>query len=190
MKQDKTTQQTPARFIGLKGLAANRNAMRDCIEAIPVADVKTILDIRYGLGSWAEAALKRFPGATLIGYESDRLTAVAAWRGEATVLRVEPFMVPYNAPPVDLLLADFNLTTVVARMLLDEAVEAVKPRYLVFTDVACVKLHMNYKVYGLEKADLDDYWKGFKIEGYDYVKHSRRQHAASTALYKRRNPGD
>jgi hypothetical protein len=136
---------TPATAIRPKDLAANCLALGDCLRAVPPSAVRTILDVRYGLGGWARAALRRFPAARLVGYEADTETAARAWRDGRVDLRVGRFPGSYAASGVCLTLCDFNTTTALKRALLDEAVvAAARPLYLVFTDVACTRLHLNY----------------------------------------------
>jgi hypothetical protein len=130
--------------------------------------------------------LTRVPAAEVFGYEQNAATARSAWSGPRVRVFVLPFFPEWAPPgPWDLLLADFNTLTVKRRAELDEAVAAARPGYLVFTDVACVKLHLNFRSYGLGSPDLGEYWAAFAVPGYAHVAHSRSHHAASSALYKR-----
>lgn len=74
------------------------------------------------------------------------------------------------------------------RQLLDEALTVVDARYMVFTDVAVGKLHLNYRSYGLKRNDLEDYWRAFVVGGYELVAYAKEHYAASTALYKKKPP--
>lgn len=182
-----TDQLTPARLIRFRDLVNNRRAMESLLPSIdPPPD--WVLDIRYGVGDWAKAVRRKFPAAHIVGFELDEETAEGAWKDANVDLFVEAW-VPQTSRAVDLLLADFNMTTVLHRDLLDEAVKAISPGWLIFTDVAAGKLHLNYRSYGLESSDLSSYWRGFVVKGYRLVRYERTHRAASTALYQRKNPG-
>jgi hypothetical protein len=179
---------TPAFHLSLGMLAANRKAMEDCVRHIPGKEsIKTVLDIRYGTGRWAKRVLSSFPKAKVLGYEWDRRTADAAWTDDRVELRVETFEPQTSAvwPVTDLLLCDFNTCTVKARGLLDDAVRYVNPNWVVFTDVAKSKLHMNYRAYGLPSPSLAEYWKAFRISGYVLWWWASHQREASTAVWRR-----
>lgn len=184
-------QHTPANQIKTKDLLSNRQAMEDLLGEIPVKGVRSILDIRYGRGFWAQKVLERFPTASYTGYESDEETLSNAWSSSQVQL--------YNSfwPPdegssgndyPDLVLADFNITTMKNREMLDQVFEVVQPEWIIFTDVACCKIHLNYRSYGLERPEMEDYWKGFNVPWYRLIRFSRKHYAASTALYQRKIP--
>jgi hypothetical protein len=186
--KSRMTQDTPAVAIREKDLSLNADAMEDCLR--PVGFVGKAVDIRYGLGGWAQRLVAQYPKVRLLGYEQDPVTAAKAWvdddRVNLDVARFNPDTVPVPYRECDLLLADFNTVTVLKRGLLDEAVEAIRPLNVIFTDVACVKLHLNFASYGLSSRDtLAEYWKRFKLPGYRLRKWSRKHHAASTALFSR-----
>lgn len=174
-------QDTPAIEIREKDLATNAAALRECLARI-VVDISSVVDIRYGLGGWAQVVRGRWPLARIVGYEQHPATADRCWTDNRVELRRERFM-PENAPGCELLLADFNTLTMLKRGLLDEALAACRPSYVVFTDVACCKLHLNYRSYGLKAANLEQYWTAFRIDGYRRLRFSRLHHAASTAVY-------
>lgn len=186
---------TPARLIRTKDLNANREALRTLLEEIPGDVIKSALDIRYGLGGWAQEVFKRFPSCRpYLGYEQDAKTAEAAWKHPTNriILRIRKFHpaeVSYRYRPkqffrFDLVLADFNTTTMLKRDMVDEILPMAR-RYLIFTDVACVKLHLNFRAYGLDRPDLGEYWARFKLSGFRFVSFARSHHAASSALYER-----
>jgi hypothetical protein len=185
--KSRMTQDTPAVAIRDKDLKLNADAMEDCLKRLAFG--KTAVDIRYGLGGWAERLLALHPKARVLGYEQDEETAEKAYVPDQVnlhVARFDPATVPVPYRECDLLLADFNTVTVLKRTLLDEAVEAIRPLNVIFTDVACVKLHLNFASYGLSSRDtLAEYWKRFKLPGYRLRKWSRKHHAASTALFSR-----
>lgn len=179
----KMTDATPAITIKPKDLAANCEALDALLALVPPpADV---LDVRYGMGGWARAVLGRWPALRLYhGFEADPGTAAAAWKGRGVSLSVAEFVPDAKYADRDLLLADFNRATTLRRRELEQLLP-LRPKRLVFTDVACVKLHLNYRSYGLTGPDLAAYWAAFKVPGYVFEAFERRHHAASTALYRR-----
>jgi hypothetical protein len=181
-------QDTPAVDIREKDLAKNAEAFRECLAYVPPSEIERALDIRYGLGGWAKAVRERFPDAYITGYEQDPETAEIAWRGSQVRIINESFHPARVHSQFDLLCADFNTLTVLKRKPLDEAVEAAEPAYVVFTDVACCKLHLNFRSYGLVEPDLDAYWRAFPLKGYRLLGYAKRHHAASTAVYKKNAP--
>lgn len=181
----KMTQDTPAIAIKQKDLDLNGSALAGCLSLIK-SPISTVLDIRYGLGGWAKIVCNKFSGCTIEGYEQDAATARKAWKDFGVDLHVEKFAKPRNTKP-DLCLADFNLVTKLNRSLLDNLLAVMSAKYLVFTDVCASKLHLNYASYGLQRADLEAYWKSFAVRGYAYLGHRKEHHAASTAIYKRNN---
>lgn len=179
---------TPAKYIKAKDLAKNVEALNDVFRSIPEGiEVKTVLDIRYGLGGWAQSAIARFPTCEVYrGYEMDRETFQSAVKPQPVRLVNRPFVAAnYPKPqPFDLVLADFNVNTKLKRDTLDEVLPFAG-EWLVFTDVAVSKLHLNYSSYGLDNPSLEAYWCSFAVEGFKLVTFSKRHHAASTALYRR-----
>lgn len=67
--------------------------------------IRTVLDVRYGLGGWARLVADVFPEASITGYEADSETYEAAWKGNNTCVANERW--PARPQLVDLLLADF-----------------------------------------------------------------------------------
>ena len=128
-----------------------------------------------------------FPDARIIGYEIDAATIETAWTDSGVELRHERWT-PRPTPPTDLLLADFNMSTMLSKEPLEEALIAVRPRFVVFTDVAAAKIHLNYSRYGLVGPSMDKYWSRFRLDGYELVTYRREHHSASTALWKRKTP--
>jgi hypothetical protein len=184
-------QLTPANQIRTKDLLSNLEAMVELLREIPPGEVKTVLDIRYGRGFWAQKVLERFPEAEYTGFESDDATITAAWSSPRVQLFNcfwPPEEVPGDLYP-DLLLADFNVTTAKNRRMLDQVFDVVQPSRIIFTDVACVKLHLNYRSYRLDRPEMEEYWKGFRVPGYRLRRFSRKHHAASTALYEKTHRG-
>lgn len=180
---------TPARLIRQKDLDANTMALATVCRTWISPPPKRVLDVRYGLGGWARQWHAQNFGRKMwyVGFEADSLTYKKAYRPQGVKLVNEPFL-PAEREEfqgwADLLLADFNTVTVKKRAELD-AVLVLRPKAIIFTDVACVKLHLNYKTYGLTKPELADYWSGFGINGYSFVAYARHHHPASTALYTR-----
>lgn len=99
---------TPAREIRDKDLAANVEAVRELLAHIPVTPIRRILDIRYGRGGWAKAARELFPKAVIEGYEQDGETADLAWQDRLVQLWPEPYQAGVRSHHADLLLADFS----------------------------------------------------------------------------------
>jgi hypothetical protein len=177
---------TPAKDIKPKDLAANTKALAELLDFVE-GPIKQIVDIRYGLGGWAQEYTSQWPRARVVAYEQDEETAAKAWTNDQVNLEVGPFK-PQEFPfyHVDLLLADFNTLTVLKDTLLVEALAVIEPKWVIFTDVCCSKLHLNYRSYGLKKSDgLDAYWCKFAVEGYGLVRWRKFHHAASSALYQR-----
>jgi hypothetical protein len=179
---------TPAREIRQRALDLNVEAFRTLLAFLPKAwrtRTAFALDIRYGLGGWARALREAFPETEVTGYEQDPATAQRAWRDAGVSLRVERFRPEDRPGRFDLLCADFNTLTALKRDLLEEALAEVAPDYVVFTDVSCSKLHLNYRSYGLTEPNLDAYWRAFPVPGYELVAWEKKHHAASTALFRR-----
>jgi len=178
---------TPAILIRSKDLAKNVKAFAGCLELLPKTP-KTVLDIRYGLGGWAKELRRRYPKVAITGYEADPSTYNTAFRDSLTNVYCGMFDGSKRGYRVDLLVADFNTLTTLKRKELEEALAIVKCQWLIFTDVACSKLHLNYRSYGLEEPDLNAYWDEFDVEGYRLAGWAREHHAASTAIYQRKEP--
>ena len=178
---------TPVREIREKDLAANCLAFGECLKRVPANEIKTVLDIRYGRGGWARLVRNRIPNARITGYEQDRKTAKLAWADVNTDLLAEEYFPQRKV--FDLLIADFNTLTQIKRQEIDDVIKVVRTKYLIFTDVCCSKLHLNYYSYGLSEPSLIKYWRRFNLDGYRFVCFARHHYAASTALYETKNPG-
>jgi hypothetical protein len=127
------------------------------------------------------------PGAQVVGFEADVATASQAWRMDTTRLfvgRTDEVDLKFEKA-CDLLLADFNTVTQLKRAELDDEIKRWDPERIIFTDVACGKLHLNYGAYGLRSPDLRAYWRSWNIEGYEFENYSKCHHAASTGLFYR-----
>jgi hypothetical protein len=175
---------TPALEIREKDLRLNGESLQQLLKYIPIFSVKKIVDVRYGLGGWACICRDRFPKATIFGYEQDKETARQAWKDKRVKLYNKEFLASKTIS-CDLLLADFNLLTLLSCNPLESIMEVVNSHYLIFTDVASNKLHLNYLSYGLTKPNLDLYWTKWNIFGYKFVTYSSCHHAASSALFIR-----
>lgn len=177
---------TPAAQIPERDLGKNVAALRQLLETIP-ANVRLIVDARYGLGGWARVARDFLPDADYVGYEADSETWRAAWKDPlATVYHSTTAAYERNLwAPCDLLLADFNTVTQLKRAELDEEIKRWDPEWLIFTDVACGKLHLNFRSYGLEVPDLGAYWRNWDVPGYSFEAYAKHHHAASTGLFRR-----
>jgi hypothetical protein len=176
---------TPAAQINERDLSKNTAALRALLVHVEAPDL--VVDVRYGLGGWAQALRERFPDAFLYGFEADRETFSRTWIGDHTTVynlrSDQPGLDP--GEPCDILLADFNTVTQLKRAELDAELERWKPRAIIFTDVACGKLHLNYRAYGLSEPDLATYWQLWPIEGYRLQAIEKHHHAASTGLFTR-----
>lgn len=175
-------QDTPAIDIKDKDLIANVKALSGCLALIK-EPIRSVIDVRYGKGGWAKEVIQTLSVNSYVGYEQDRATADIAWKNKVVTLRCRRFDPELDVGKCDLLLADFNTLTKMKRELLDELLEAISARYLVFTDVCCSKLHLNYRSYSLEEASLDLYWRSFKVGGYRLLGWRKEHYAASTAIY-------
>ena len=87
----------------------------------------------------------------------------------------------------DLLCADFNFLTLLRPEALLRAIKMARPSSFIFTDVACSKLHLNYRRYGLERPDLNDYFAAFgeRLPGWKLVHVARKHHNAATTAWRR-----
>lgn len=181
---------TPAREIKPGDLAKNVEAFQTCLVSMLALNFQPRLavDIRYGLGGWATKLVAAVPEVRVVGFEADRATYEAA----ARLPQVEIHNEEYRGQKVEgcgLLLADFNTLTLLKARELDEALAALQPEFIILTDVACGKLHLNYRSYGLKRPDLDDYYQEFgkrRLAGFTLVAWARKHHAASTSVWSRR----
>ena len=173
---------TPALEISPKDLERNTEALKVLLAHIPPNAVSRILDVRFGLGGWVKEALRVFPNARVVGYEQDLETAKASWHDSRINLKVRKFK--GDKSKYQLVLADFNTVTQLRRVELDELLSCQNPPYILFTDVCCSKLHLNWKFYGLKQNSLEDYWRSFNVGGYKLVAYAKVHYAASSALFR------
>jgi hypothetical protein len=175
---------TPAALINGRDLSKNTVAVRELLAYIEPP--QTVVDCRYGLGGWARVVHNLFEDADLLGFEADPETFARAYKNGLAEVRNQVTAV-YDQlwRPCDLLLADFNTVTQLKRRELDEELERWQPSAIIFTDVACGKLHLNYGAYGLDAPDLDAYWRRWSVERYRFERFARHHHAASTGLFTR-----
>lgn len=184
---------TPAREIRQKDLDKNSAAFAECLQMIPAQRrLKRVLDIRYGLGGWASRMAELRPPELYIGFEADPQTAERAVKpGNIGLVLVRDRFASssrYLHDPYDLLLADFNnLTSMKAEPLL-EALRFAEPRCVIFTDVACSKLHLNFPSYGLKRPDHAGYVRAFAekcLPDWKHVHTARLHHHAATLVFTR-----
>lgn len=175
---------TPAAQIAERDLSKNTAAVRELLAL--VEPPQTIVDCRYGLGGWARVVHELFEDADLLGFEADPETFERAYKHDLAEVR-NRVTSAYDQlwRPCDLLLADFNTVTQLKRRELDEELDRWQPTAIIFTDVACGKLHLNYRSYGLDQPDLDAYWRRWSIPRYRFERFARHHHAASTGLFYR-----
>jgi len=189
----------PAREIRQKDLDKNTAAFLECFQAIRRRKIEKVVDVRYGLGGWSTALLNEKPKAKVLGFEADFDTFVKAERPEGVKVfntKFPPDETEYEArdsmrhfQKCDLLLADINALTLKTPKELLKAIDAVNPRAIIMTDIACAKMHINYPHYGLkEPNDLEGYFQKFNesvLPGWTHV-HTARLHffAASAAWIK------
>ena len=181
---------TPAIDIREKDLAHNRGAFRDCLGYLPPG-IRDAVDIRYGLGGWAQELKESHSDCKLVGYEKDPGTSAQASIPEGHILNCREYEPP-TLELCDLLMADFNNLTCRHSFRgpgpepLIEAVEDLSPRYIIFTDTACARLHLNWRVsYGLSSPDMGEYWEQFPLPGYRLMGWSRVHFHASTSVWAR-----
>ena len=165
----------PAIEIRQKDLDKNTAAFLECFRAIRrCRKIERVVDVRYGLGGWSTALLGLKPNAKVLGFEANGDTFAKAEKPKGAKVFNCKF------PPVgaeraalaaiqrfqncDLLLADINALTLKMPTELLRAIEAVKPRAIIMTDIACAKMHINWPHYGLEGPDLDRYFERFNEE--------------------------
>ena len=164
----------------------------ECIAALAAKiklPIKTLLDIRYGLGHTAATLVEDHPGLRVYGFEIDTPTYQAAWkpqRGEVLLGRYDsPGNLPKHWPRMfDLVIAEFSNVTKHSRQQLDVAVVGLPCRYLIFEDVAVMRLHLHHRTYGFdERCTLEQYSHSFKVEGYASVAWAKAHARASFGLY-------
>lgn len=178
---------TPAIEIRAKDRERNTAAFLEAFSALRPRRFTSALDIRYGLGGWAEAIADRIPA--YVGFEADPATAAQAVKPKGVMLltgRFPPSEAMAVQPPFALLLADFNNLTLMKPFALLEAIQFAKPRAIVFTDVACSKLHLNFGSYGLESPDLASYVRAFRdrvLPDWTHVHTARHHHHAATLAF-------
>lgn len=176
---------TPAATIRTKDLVANAAAFKQLLTKVPLNSIKSVCDIRYGLGGWARCLEEALEGANLprmLGFELDKDTYDKAYMWPGSIVRNS---FPNIGIQCDLLLADFNTCTQKKRRELDWVLDSCQANWLIFTDVACSKFHLNKTTYGLPPtATMADYWYHFHVKGYKLVAWAKQHHAASTALFQ------
>lgn len=185
----------PALDIREKDRQRNTDAMLECLQRVPHDQIKTVLDIRYGLGGWARPLLEIIPRAKVYGVEGDRKTFHAAWVERPRTRVIWAMFGPDMAWPkgwprkFDLILADTNANTALKPKQITDVVSMVEAKWMIMTDVACSKLHLNYKSYGLgEDWDVLKYhrkaWPKL-LPGWKLRKLSRLHHHAATSLWEK-----
>jgi hypothetical protein len=182
---------TPVVQIDEKDQKANTAALEELLNHLPDS-LKYVVDVRYGLGQWAQVISVRFPKADILGFELDRETALRAQVPSRCRLVFEGDLSHIcglcngtgEKSKVDLLLADFNMMTLTDPYEVKAEIFRWNPRWFVFTDVACGKLHLNWKTYGLGQPDLNLYWESWQNTiPYQLVAWSRKHHFSSSALF-------
>ena len=177
--------------------AANVAAFELCLKKLPLRDIDTALDVRFGHGGWAKAFSMMCPDAELYGFEWDVETYSAAEVPPRTKLvnrKFDTVTFPREWPRhYDLLCANFNTLTMLKCDPLLRALDIARPRFLIFTDVACSKLHLSYKSYGLKshcrRGDLEHYFDAFgsaSLPGWERVGIARTHFHAATAAWIRK----
>lgn len=181
---------TPAIEIPIKQRKANGWAFQECLSRIDLSKVITVLDIRYGTGDWARRLRERAPHVQIFGFEVDSVTAKIAYRGcvELAVAEYVGEQLPLWPAEYDLLLADFNNLTRLKAEPLHVALRAANPQWVVFTDVASAKLHINFASYGLDNPDLAEYYRRFSLPGYELLGYERKHFPASTSVWRKNKP--
>lgn len=154
------------------------------------SSIRLVLDIRYGLGEYAKTVCRLYPRASYYGVECDRATYAQCWcppSGDVVCVRFDPHAEYLSrwSESWDLLLGDFSNVTVKNRTDAVEACASIGPRYFLFADVGCMRLHLHWKTYGLTAPDLDEYWQRWTLPGYSLVGWQRAHPRCSLALYKR-----
>lgn len=154
MKYDKST---PFLSQDLSHLAANNEAFRKVLRFLP-EQPRTITEAFGGIGSQSKILQQTFPGAELhTAFELDPAcyTELLALPGIAATLG----RFRENPDPSELLVADCNDFSL-AKTKLERYSEIVdsKSRWLILTDIARGKLHINFAAYGLpSKSSYKDY---------------------------------
>lgn len=183
---------TPANTIRKKDLDLNTEALRECLVELKKARkrVHTVLDIRYGLGGWAQVTFELLKPKCYVGFEADLKTYRESWKPK-TAERFElcqQFFEPTGLNPFDMVLADFNNLTMMKPKDLLQVLAFARPRVVIFTDVACSKLHLNFESYGLNKPDLNQYVRAFGknvLAAWTHLHTARKHHHAATLMFTR-----
>lgn len=188
MKIKNITEDTPARFIGVRALANHRKALVELLNLLPYRP-SSVLDIRYGTGGWAREIVRAFSPVSVVGYEKDAETVREAYRHPSIRILTREWKPSPAKERVDLLLADFTSSSVLNRTALDEAIETVSPSLVIFSDGACGKMKMNYRTYGIAEPSMELYWRQFPIEGYRLLGWAQKHRTVSVGLFERLDNG-
>lgn len=157
---------TPAHHIRIADENANAIAC-ECLMnwALPVPQ---IVELFGGMGRITEAAVRRFPKATIYSYDLDELCCATLRERFKSIQVIQQDSVNNNQHIIRGcgVLADFNLMTLLRAktdmldFFLD--IKTKKPTWLILTDSAVGKLHLNKSVYGV--SGLNGYlgaWEEF-----------------------------
>lgn len=188
---------TPAREIRSADLAKNTAAFLECYQAVRRRKILRAVDIRYGLGGWASALCDANKNVKVLGFEADQETFDGArffeghthvWHDHFPPRKLGAIADLDAAKPVDLLCADFNNLTMMKAEPLLEAIRLTNPRMVIFTDVACSKMHLNFNSYGLTEPNLFAYFERFNeviLPNWTHVHTARHHHHAATTAWIR-----
>lgn len=187
----KMNARTPATAIRQSDLAKNNAAfvtlLDELVEKYQMPAESVALDIRYGLGDWGVLLAGRF--WQVIGWEADEETAKRARVPANAHLHAGPYQPELRSHATTLLVADFNNSTILKDEPLWEAVKAERPEFVIFTDVACSKLHLNFRSYGLDHRSFDLYQHRVvdraRENGYNVISHLRAHHHAAMFVLRR-----
>lgn len=188
------TDKTPAQFLNIAQGDRNARAIEELLRLIPIeSESVRIYDIRYGMGRWARTCFEYYDEVEVdfVGWEHDRdcvdmTDPEVRERGD---VRVAYFPSGPIDLPVDLLLGDFNNMTVKKAEPLLDAVEDLDPRFIIFTDSAPSKLHLNYDRYGLSSSQsVDDYIRLYEdlLPDYELTHYIRPHHAVVISLWTKK----
>jgi hypothetical protein len=189
----KRTDKTPAQFLNLTQGDRNAEAIEELLQHAypePPTELVRIRDIRFGMGRWAKTCLKFFDNVDFEGWEHDQECVDMTDPDvlERCKVHVSFFPPEELGPQPDILLGDFNNLTIKKAAPLVEAVELYRPRFLIFTDSAPSKLHLNLSTYGLARKSVADYLRLYRatLPGYKLTHSIQPHHAVVISLWTKK----
>jgi hypothetical protein len=171
----------------------NRMALVNVVEDAP--QPTRIVDMFGGLGKFCFELIRRFPGVPIVQYEiDDRCVEYLRVFDRPGVTVIQGDALKLFKPQLgDGVVADFNLLTLKRaqnefREFFFDCFKA-QIKWLIVTDSAPSKLHLNYRNYGCKSPSIDEYiyeWsKWVKEWGYRIARFTRAHFRSTLLLIER-----